>query len=272
MSEHKPSTPSAPEALPEKLHPILQEWSELIVSLAKLIKENVEGLLPAVFGMASLAQRASEAKIGATTTAREAGATLRERADELTAALAPMAEAAQGAAQLGTSLEALAQQAAGFRYKYADDPELTTFLDRLAGSDDAALPQMQRLLEGTARVEAAGLGALDEVSSGLARIELLLHADTAELEAAAARVKHFVESSKEAIDQLILKLQFQDRTDQILQHLLADFESLKAAMAQVDEAGFDVEAWKAERQKRFTTAEERGGGGVATDAGDIELF
>lgn len=272
MSDQKPSTPSASEALPEKLHPILQEWSELIVSLAKLIRENVEGLLPAVFGMASLAQRASEAKIGATTTAREAGASLRERADELTAALAPMADAVRGAEQLGETLQTLTQQAGGFRQKYAADPELVAFLDRLAGSEGAALPRMQQLVEGSARVEAAGIGALDEVSAGLSRIELLLHADTAELEAAAARVKHFVESSKEAIDQLILKLQFQDRTDQILQHLLADFESLKSALAQVDEAGFDVEAWRAERQKRFTTNEERGSGGIATDAGDIELF
>lgn len=272
MSDEKSSPQSPHGALPEKLHPILQEWSELIVSLAKLIRENVEGLLPAVFGMASLAQRASEAKIGATATAREAGASLRERATELSNALAPMAEAVKGAGQLRGDLEQLQREAGQLAAQHAGDPALQDFFARLANGSNAALPKVLHLVDSSQRVEAAGLGALDEVKEGLERIERLLHADTAELEAAAARVKHFVESSKEAIDQLILKLQFQDRTDQILQHLLADFESLRSAMAQVGEVGFDVEAWQAERQKRFTTAEERGSGPIASDAGDIELF
>lgn len=271
MSDEKSSLPSTNE-LPDKLHPILQEWSELIVSLAKLIRENVEGLLPAVFGMASLAQRASEAKIGATATAREAGTSLRERADELSGALAPMAAAIQGSGQLRTQLETLQREAGQFAAQYSGDAALQDFFARLASGSNAALPQVLHLVDSSQRVETAGLGALDEVKEGLERIERLLHADTAELEAAAARVKHFVESSKEAIDQLILKLQFQDRTDQILQHLLADFESLRAAMSQVGDAGFDVDAWRTERQKRFTTAEERGTGPVASDAGDIELF
>jgi methyl-accepting chemotaxis protein len=141
-------------------------------------------------------------------------------------------------------------------------------------SDGGAIGRVQRLVAAAETVEAAGLGALTDLEQGLDSVDQLLHADTAELEAAAARVKHFVDSSREAIDQLIVKLQFQDRTDQILQHLLADFESLRGALDEVGEQPFDVDAWRAERQKRFTTLEERNAGSaqVSTDAGDIELF
>lgn len=262
------------EALQEQLHPILQEWSQLIVSLASLIRENVEGLLPAVFGLAGLAQRASEAKVGATASAREAGASLRDRAAELKRSLAPLAEAVADARELRGNIENIAEQAARLREKHAGDAELTEFLDRVASGRSGAVPRIIALVDSSMVVESAGLGALEELERGLDTIDTMLHSDTAELEAAAARVKHFVDSSRSAIDQLIVKLQFQDRTDQILQHLLADFESLRSALSEVGAQPFDVEAWRQQRLKRFTTAEERNAGSseVATDAGDIELF
>jgi hypothetical protein len=252
----------------------LQEWSQLIVSLASLIRENVEGLLPAVFGLANLAHRASEAKVGATQGAREAGASLRDRASELRGALDPLATAIRDANALRGELDTLRSDSLRLRQRYAGDAELCGFLDRLTQGREGALPRVLALIESAENVERAGLGALGELEGGLDTIDQLLHADTQELEAAAARVKHFVDSSRAAIDQLIVKLQFQDRTDQILQHLLADFESLRSALAEVGAQQFDVEAWRAERQKRFTTAEERNAGSaqVATDAGDIELF
>lgn len=270
-----PSNPaSSADALTAQLHPILQEWSQLIVSLASLIRENVEGLLPAVFGLANLAQRASEANVGATKGAREAGASLRDRSAALREALAPLGNAIRDTGSLRSDLDALHAEAAQLRESHAGDSALIGFLDRLALGREAALPRLRVLLDAARDVETVALGALGHLDGGLDTIENLLHADTQELEAAAARVKHFVESSREAIDQLIVKLQFQDRTDQILQHLLADFESLRSALAEVGSQHFDVEAWRAERQKRFTTVEERnaGTGQVSTDAGDIELF
>ncbi|MCK7594901.1 hypothetical protein [Pseudomarimonas salicorniae] len=263
------------DQLSEQLHPILQEWSQLITSLASLIRENVEGLLPAVFGLANLAQRASEAKVSASQGARAAGASLRDRAGKLKQAMEPLEQAIEAARPVKALLGPLADQAQVLRERYPDDADLARFLDLLGGGGDgAALQRVNTLVEAAEVVETAGIGALGELESGLDRIDEMLHSDTAELEAAAARVKHFVDSSREAIDQLIVKLQFQDRTDQILQHLLADFESLRSALNEVGEQPFDVEAWRNERQRRFTTAEERqaGSGSVSTDAGDIELF
>lgn len=264
----------AGEQLSEQLHPILQEWSQLITSLASLIRENVEGLLPAVFGLANLAQRASEAKVSASHGARAAGASLRERTAELREAMGPLQQAIESARPVKGMLGPLGNQAQQLRERYPEDVELGAFLDALGGTEGGALPRINTLVEAAEVVEGTGLGALGELEAGLDKVDQLLHADTAELEAAAARVKHFVDSSREAIDQLIVKLQFQDRTDQILQHLLADFESLRSALDEVGGQPFDVEAWRSERQRRFTTVEERsaGSGAVSTDAGDIELF
>lgn len=274
MSERNEAQAAAKDPISDQLHPILQEWSQLITSLASLIRENVEGLLPAVFGLAGLAQRASEAKISATHGARAAGASLRERAVELRRALSPLEQAIGEARPAKDVLQSLGAQAETLRGRYPQDRALAAFFDALAAAEQGGLGRMSALIQASEVVEAAGLGALGELEAGLDTVDRMLHADTAELEAAAARVKHFVDSSREAIDQLIVKLQFQDRTDQILQHLLGDFESLRQALNEVGDQPFDLDAWRAERQKRFTTAEERnaGSGQVSTDAGDIELF
>lgn len=263
-----------PEQLPEQLHQILQEWSQLITSLSSLIRENVEGLLPAVFNLANLASRTSEARIEATGSARQAGASLRDRAAELNAAMQPLAEVARENAGLRASMAELARQADALKPRAGEVDGLDRLLSTLSEGPGAVLPQMQKLLDRSEAVEASGGQALAELTSGLDIVESLLHADTAEIEAAAGRVRHFAESSRAAIDQLLVKLQFQDRTDQILSHLLADFESLSTALNEVGEQPFDVDAWRTARSKRFTTNEERNAGQAppSTDPGDIELF
>lgn len=266
-------TPPGNEQLPDQLHLILREWSQLILSLASLIRENVEGLLPAVFGLANLAHRASEARMHASGGAREAGASLRDRASELRAALSPLGDAARDGDELRGILEDLAAQASGLLPLVSQHPELGTFLDSLAHGKTAAMPRVMRLLDTSRAVQVAGTAALEQLESGLDTVDKLLHADTSGLEEAAARVKHFAESSKAAIDSLLVKLQFQDRTDQILQHLLKDFESLSSALSVVGDQPFDADSWLQERQKRFTTAEERNvGSAPSVDSGDIELF
>lgn len=272
MSE-SPTSQRGNEILPEQLHVILHEWSQLIGSLAQLIKENVEGLLPAVFGLAGLAQKTTEAKVGAASSAKQAGASLRDRAASLKEVLAPLAEAADEAKTLHAQWDAIRDEARALGEKHTDDAELAAFFARFQAGSGSSIDRLDHLVEAAGKVQSAGLGALTQLEQSLDKVDELLHADTAELEAAAARVKHFVESSRSAIDQLIVKLQFQDRTDQILQHLLADFESLRSALAEVGDQPFDLEAWNEQRKKRFTTAEERSAGSsVSTDPGDIELF
>ncbi|MBD8526193.1 hypothetical protein [Pseudomarimonas arenosa] len=272
MSESQTSN-RGNEILPEQLHVILHEWSQLIGSLANLIKENVEGLLPAVFGLAGLAQKTTEAKVGASSSAREAGASLRDRAASLQSVLAPLASAADDAKSLHAQWETIREEAAALAQKHAGDTELSGFFQRFAAGSGSSIDRLDHLVDAAEAVQSTGLGALQELEQSLDQVDSLLHHDTAELEAAAARVKQFVESSRAAIDQLIVKLQFQDRTDQILQHLLADFESLRSALAEVGDQPFDLEAWNENRKQRFTTVEERSAGSaISTDPGDVELF
>ncbi len=263
------------EQLPEQLNLILQEWSQLIVSLAALIRENVEGLLPAVFNLSALASKTSEARVEATGSAREAGASLRDRAAQLNAAMQPLADATGGTDALRSQMQSLADQAAALRSQGASVDGLDQMLETLLDGPQAMLPRMQQLLDASLAVQRSGGEALQQLVAGLDMIDTLLHADTAEIEAAAGRVRHFVESSRSAVEQLIVKLQFQDRTDQILSHLLADFESLSNALNEVGAQSFDVEAWRNARTRRFTTEEERNAGSsgaLSTEPGDIELF
>lgn len=264
---------SATPLPPEDLHQILQEWSDLITSLANLIRENVEGLLPAVFGLASLANRASEAQLDAAGQARDAEAALRSRVQALRSALAPLARETAGDAPLHVRLAEIAREAQALRARADADPALAAFLDRLVGSEQAILPAAGRLAEAGSSAADGMHGTLEALESELAHAGQRLQDDNEQLQAAAARVRQFAESSKTAIDQLILKLQFQDRTDQILSHLKTDFESLSQALSMVGEQAFDAERWRQERMRRFTTIEERSGGqSLSTDSGDIELF
>lgn len=266
-------SPPAQDALPEQLNQILGEWGQLITSLAALIRENVEGLLPAVFGLANLVHRVSEARLETSDSARDAGTSLRDRAQTFRQALAPLSQAHEQAEALSIELGELGEQAAALRARAGLDPEVAAFLDRLATAGGGVLPRARQLIDVSRQVEQGGRNALAMLESHLDTVEQLINEDSSELQEAAARVKHFVESSKQAIDQLILKLQFQDRTDQILSHLQADFESLSQALDEVHDRPFDAEAWREARAKRFTTAEERSKGQqLSTDAGDIELF
>lgn len=269
----RPALPTD-DPLSDQIHPILNDWSQLIVSLASLIRENVEGLLPAVFGLAGLTQSVTEANLGATQMARDAGVSLRKQADSLKRELIPLTEAVRATTEVRNLLANQKNKADQLRTRYSDDPELVAFLDQVSHDSESVVPRVLALIDAASGVEQAGLAALSDLESGLESIDGLLQSDSQELEAAALRVKLFVESSKSTIDQLIVKLQFQDRTDQILQHLLADFESLSQAINAAGEEPFDAAAWRAERQQRFTTSEERkaGSGQVSTDAGDIELF
>lgn len=259
---------------PEDLHQILQDWTQLTTSLGSLIRENVEGLLPAVFGLASLANRVNDSQLGAAGQARDLAASLRANLDAASVALAPLAERVAAQPGLGEHLAELAAQANALRATQPEGTPLRTLLDALAADENSALPAAARLT-GAAEGASATFGqALGTVRMDLEQAEQRVLDDADQLHAAAQRVRQFAESSKAAIDQLILKLQFQDRTDQILSHLKTDFDSLGQTLIAMGESTFDFEAWQRERRQRFTTIEERNAGQAApsTESGEIELF
>jgi methyl-accepting chemotaxis protein len=258
----------------EDLNLILQDWAQLITSLGSLIRENVEGLLPAVFGLASLASRVNDTPLGGTGQTRDLATSLRARLEATNLALAPLSHEVAAVPSLGARVDELATQAAELRGSVAGGTPLRTLLDALSTAGSTPLGAAIRLEQIAARTVAEGRQALSAAQTDLSLAEERVLHDADQLHLAAQRVRQFADSSKVAIDQLILKLQFQDRTDQILSHLKADFDSLGRTLAAMGESTFDFEAWRRERQQRFTTIEERNAGQVAasTESGEIELF
>ncbi|MHA6493923.1 methyl-accepting chemotaxis protein [Pseudomonas borbori] len=61
------------------------------------------------------------------------------------------------------------------------------------------------------------------------------------------------------IQEIVVSLQFQDRTDQMLDHLQLDLERLQRAVEQQDPIIARPQQWLDELRHQFTTDEERGG-------------
>jgi methyl-accepting chemotaxis protein len=75
------------------------------------------------------------------------------------------------------------------------------------------------------------------------------------------------------IEEIVVNLQFQDRTDQMLDHLQQDMQRLHEAVEQQDSAVLDPQRWLRELRQRFTTDEERHGvkrSSASTD--DVTFF
>jgi len=73
------------------------------------------------------------------------------------------------------------------------------------------------------------------------------------------------------IEQIIIKLQFQDRVNQILHHLQTDMNDIAGTVDNNIEI-LDENSWKREFQRRFTTAEEYQGRVSHTTSSDITFF
>lgn len=62
--------------------------------------------------------------------------------------------------------------------------------------------------------------------------------------------------SEDAISQIIVKMQFQDRVNQILEHLQTDLIELRQIMQEELSGTFDLASWETNFRRRFTTDEE----------------
>ncbi len=112
-------------------------------------------------------------------------------------------------------------------------------LDSMAGTLDAVLTQL-----------ADSLGEINEASR-------LLRDQSRDVET--------------RIQQIMVDLQFQDRVEQILEHVQSDLERLNTALEGEEEA-IDRTAWVERLRDSFTTAEERGGAQEVTSDDDVTFF
>ena len=110
--------------------------------------------------------------------------------------------------------------------------------DNLAKTDEQNL----QLLDGTTQQVITELGS---------EIDLLHDAGL--------RLRELSLASEDAINQIMVKLQFQDRVSQILEHLESDLHQVQQELLDMDTLSFDAERWEQSFKQRFTTQEEREG-------------
>ncbi len=106
------------------------------------------------------------------------------------------------------------------------------------------------------RTDDENLGLLDNTVDTVVR-HLGEEIDT--LQTAGSRLHGLSQESEQSISQIMVKLQFQDRVCQIIDHLQTDLREIHQIMLQDLNGEFDLEVWERQFRQRFTTDEEYSG-------------
>lgn len=107
-----------------------------------------------------------------------------------------------------------------------------------------------------ARMDEQNLQLLDSTAS---EVTTRLGQEVEELQDAGLRLRELAVASEEAISQIVVKLQFQDRVCQILEHVESDIGQLQQDLASWETSEPGSQAWEQRFRQRFTTDEERHG-------------
>jgi methyl-accepting chemotaxis protein len=106
---------------------------------------------------------------------------------------------------------------------------------------------------------------LDEVIDGL-------RSNLDEFQGASRALQQDTRTTQSDIHAIMVGLQFQDRVDQMLDHLRTDLLHLLNAIEQDDPRLNDAQAWLAQLRQRFTTSEERSGQRQTPANSDVTFF
>lgn len=99
-----------------------------------------------------------------------------------------------------------------------------------------------------------------------------LSSEINELHDAGSRLHSLSEESATAISHIIVKLQFQDRVSQILEHLQTDLTEIRTMMIEELSGEFDLHHWEQRFRQRFTTDEEHQGRVITRVESDSVTF
>lgn len=133
----------------------------------------------------------------------------------------------------------------------------------------------QRMVEKVGEITKAiqsTVGAADQLSAGeennlryldevAGQIMQGLSANLDELTASSLELQQDTRTTQGDIQDIVVSLQFQDRTDQMLDHLQSDIQRLHSALHSQDTIISDPQRWLSELRRQFTTDEERGHSG-----------
>ncbi|WP_410478626.1 methyl-accepting chemotaxis protein [Pseudomonas sp. zfem003] len=117
--------------------------------------------------------------------------------------------------------------------------------------------------------EENNLRYLDQVAGEIMKD---LGANLDELAESAIALQQDARTTQGDIQQIIVGMQFQDRTDQMLDHLQHDIERLRHAVQSQDPILGEPHRWLAELRRQFTTDEERTGRRAKPADNEVTFF
>ncbi len=121
----------------------------------------------------------------------------------------------------------------------------------LNDQDQADLARLQHLLSGVIDGLGGNLTALDHTSRAL---------------------QQDARTTQQDIQAILVNLQFQDRVDQVLDHVEIDLHALLAAIANAPHTLDDIDGWLRRQRERFTTREERSAQSPQADSAELTFF
>lgn len=120
-----------------------------------------------------------------------------------------------------------------------------------------------------ARNEESNLDYLDQIAG---QVMQSLNLNLTELSDASSLLQQDARLTQKDVEQIVVSLQFQDRTDQMLDHLQNDLKRLHQAVQSQDPIINDPQSWLRELRNNFTTHEERHGQRRNAPSADVTFF
>ena len=117
--------------------------------------------------------------------------------------------------------------------------------------------------------EQSNLEYLDQIAG---QVMQGLNTNLTELSETSALLQQDARTTQTDIEQIVVGLQFQDRTDQMLDHLQNDLQRLRQAVIDQDPCITDPQRWLSDLRKHFTTDEERHGQRRKAVVSDVTFF
>ena len=305
-----PAIEPPPHALERLLPTVLPHWSDSLQQSRRLLADNIGGLLTRFTDISQRLQASLDQSEDVLTSGglgenlRQANQRLRQVTEAFAAGSQRQQEFLATIGHLGgytgelqqmarhvqeiasqTNLLALnaaieAARAGEFGRGFAVVADEVRKLSRLSAetgqSMDAKVGEINQAIQSS--IESANELSSEE-QHNLTRLEDVLgevidglSGNLDELDGASRNLQDNARSTQGDIHAVMVALQFQDRADQMLDHLQTDLLQLLEAIEGRDQRLHDAQAWLARLRERFTTSEERTGHSQSASASDVTFF
>lgn len=164
----------------------------------------------------------------------------------------------------------------GFSVVADEVRKLSTLSAETGQGMDAKVGEINHAIQDTIAA-AAELGnseqsSLDFLNRSVSDVMARLGDNLNQLSDVSGALQREARDTQHDIQAIMVNLQFQDRTDQMLDHVQLDLRQLLAAIDQDDPSLHDPKAWLERQRQRFTTHEERHGQSQGATVNEVTFF